>query len=229
MQIVHIANWCTWLAHTLCKVWHEIIKIVEHSLDFHLGSCKHFDEVENVSGISFFFDWYRILFWNFEICIISLFSFGWWYTLMKNKHLISLYLDLKKNGQHFADNIFKWIFLLKKLLSVFLSASVFLSVCLCLSVCACHTFFTMFPSWYHHEIFRSDYQWQKWCLCKSSGQRSKVKVTGTEVKTQISRFGTITLVWFHIWWWNDAQSLILFRSDALLIFKVICQISRSHG
>ena len=62
---------------------------------------------------------------------------------------------------------------------------------------------------------------------KVQGQRSKVKVT--EVKTQISRFGTITPVWFHIWWWNDAQSLILFRSGALLIFKVICQISRSHS
>ena len=40
----------------------------------------------------------------------------------------------------------------------------------------CHTFFTMFPSSYHHEIFRSYYQWQKWCPCKRS--RSKVKVTG---------------------------------------------------
>ena len=33
----------------------------------------------------------------------------------------------------------------------------------------------------HHEIFRSDYQWQKWYPCKGQGQRSKVKVT--EVKT----------------------------------------------
>ena len=29
----------------------------------------------------------------------------------------------------------------------------------CLSVC--HTFFIMFPSSYHHEIFSSYYQWQK--------------------------------------------------------------------
>ena len=42
----------------------------------------------------------------------------------------------------------------------------------CLSVR--HTFLTMFPSSYHHEIFRSYYQWQKWCPCKRS--RSKVKV-----------------------------------------------------
>ena len=62
-----------------------------------------------------------------------------------------------------------------------------------------HTFFTMFPSSYHHEIF-SYYQWQKWCPCKRS--RSKVKVT--EVITQLSRFRTVTPVWIHIWWWNDA-------------------------
>ena len=33
----------------------------------------------------------------------------------------------------------------------------------------------------------------------------------------------------HIWWWNVAQSLILLRRGALLFFKVIRQISRSHG
>ena len=83
--------------------------------------------------------------------------------------------------------------------------------------------FTMFPSSYHHEIFRSYYQWQKWCPCK----RSKVKVT--EVKTQLNRFRTVTPVWIHIWWWNDAHSLMLLRRGALLFFKVIRQISRSHG
>ena len=61
-----------------------------------------------------------------------------------------------------------------------------------------HTFFTMFPSWYHHEIFRIYYQWQKLRPCKRS--RSKVKVT--EVNTQLNRFGTVTQVWIHIWWWN---------------------------
>ena len=34
----------------------------------------------------------------------------------------------------------------------------------------------MFPSSYHHEIFRSDYQWQKWYPCKMS--RSGVKGQG---------------------------------------------------
>ena len=64
-----------------------------------------------------------------------------------------------------------------------------------------HTLFTMFGSSYHHEIFKNYYQWQKWCPCK----RSDVKVT--EVKTQFNRFQTVTPVWIHIWWWNDAQSL----------------------
>ena len=59
---------------------------------------------------------------------------------------------------------------------------------------------------------------------KSQGQRSKVKVT--EVKTQLSRFRTI---WIPIWWCYDTQSLMFLSRGALLIFKVISQISRSHG
>ena len=39
-----------------------------------------------------------------------------------------------------------------------------------------HTFLTMFSSSYNHEIFRSYYQWQKWCPCKRS--RSEVKGQG---------------------------------------------------
>ena len=35
------------------------------------------------------------------------------------------------------------------------------SVCLSVCLSVCHTFLTMFPSSYHHEIFRSYYQWQK--------------------------------------------------------------------
>ena len=62
---------------------------------------------------------------------------------------------------------------------------------------------------------------------KGLGQRSKVKVT--EIKTQLNCFWTVTPVWIHIWWWNDAHSLMLLRRDALLFFKVIRQISRSHG
>ena len=62
---------------------------------------------------------------------------------------------------------------------------------------------------------------------KVKGQTSKVKVT--EVKTQLDHFRTVTPVWIQIWWWNDAYSLIMLRRGALLFFKVIRQISRSHG
>ena len=62
---------------------------------------------------------------------------------------------------------------------------------------------------------------------KGQGQRSKVKVT--EVTTQLNRFRTVTPVWIHIWWWNNAYSLMLLRRGALSFFKVIRQISRSHG
>ena len=59
---------------------------------------------------------------------------------------------------------------------------------------------------------------------KVRGQRSR-----SQVNTQLSRFRTVTPVWIHIWWWNDAQSLMLLRRGALFFFKVIHQISRSHG
>ena len=62
---------------------------------------------------------------------------------------------------------------------------------------------------------------------KGQCQRSKVKVT--EVTTQLNRFRIVTPVWIHIWWWNDVYSLMLLRRGVLLFFKVICQISRSHG
>ena len=95
-----------------------------------------------------------------------------------------------------------------------------LSVCLSVRLSVCHTFLTMFPSSYHHEIFRSYYQWQKWRPCKRS--RSKVKVT--EVNTQLNRFRTVTPVWIHIWWWNDAYSLMMLRRGALLFLAVTKQL-----
>ena len=81
----------------------------------------------------------------------------------------------------------------------------------------------MFLSSYHPEIFRGYYHWQRWYPC--TRLRSKVKVT--EVMTPFSRFRTVTPVWIHMLWWNDAQSLMLLRRGALLFFKVIHQISRS--
>ena len=50
-----------------------------------------------------------------------------------------------------------------------------------------------------------------------------------KVKVKLNRFRTVTPVWSHIWWWNDTYSLMLLRRGALLFFKVIRQVSRSHG
>ena len=101
------------------------------------------------------------------------------------------------------------------------------SVCPSVRPSVCHTFLTMFPSSYHHEIFRSYYKWQKWRPCKRS--RSEVKGQGHRGHDPNFRFRTVTPVWIHIWWWNDTYSLMLLRRGALLFFKVIRQISRSHG
>ena len=51
---------------------------------------------------------------------------------------------------------------------------------------------------------------------RGQGQRLKVKVT--EVSTQLNHFRTVTLVWIHIWWWNDAYSLMMLRRGVLLFF-----------
>ena len=48
------------------------------------------------------------------------------------------------------------------------------------------------------------------------------------ILTQIGSFRTLTPVWIHQWLWNDAESLRQHRKGALLFFKVIRQISRSH-
>ena len=107
-----------------------------------------------------------------------------------------------------------------------MNGSVRLSVCL--SVCLSVT-----PFWlcYHHRIIMKFSgvitKDQGKVHAKGQGQRSKVKVT--EVTTQLNRFRTVTPVWIHIWWWNDAYSLIMLRRGALLFFKVIRKIWRSHG
>ena len=108
----------------------------------------------------------------------------------------------------------------------FICLSVCPSVCpsVCLSVtpfwlCSHHRIITKFSG-----VITTD---QGNVHAKGQGQRSKVKVT--EVTTQLSRFRTVTPVWIHIWWWNDTYSLMLLRRGALLFFKVIRQISRSHG
>ena len=104
------------------------------------------------------------------------------------------------------------------------------SVRLSVRLSVCHTFLTMFPSSHHPIIIKfsgvitSD---KSDLHAKGQGQRSKVKVT--VVTTQLNRFRTVTPVWIHIWWWDGAYSLIMLRRGALLFFKVIRQISRSHS
>ena len=87
------------------------------------------------------------------------------------------------------------------------------------SLCSCHHIIMKFSEVI--TIDRSDVH------AKGQGQRSKVKVT--EVMTPLRRFRTVTPVWIHTWQWNDAQSLMLLRRGALLFFKVIHQIAKSHG
>ena len=71
----------------------------------------------------------------------------------------------------------------------------------------------------------------KRCLIVFQGLMWNFKVTWdkkTTILTRIECFRTVTPVWNHRWLWNYAQSLKYQRSGALLIFKVIHQISRSH-
>ena len=127
-------------------------------------------------------------------------------------YLMGLFLAATKQ-------LYKWYFPSVRL-------SVRLSVCpsVCLPVtpfwlCSHHRIIMKFSG-----VITND---QSKVHAKGQGQRSKVKVT--EVTTQLNRFRTVTQVWIHIWWWNDGYSLMLLRRGALLFFKVICQISRSHG
>ena len=102
----------------------------------------------------------------------------------------------------------------------------FLSICpsVCLSVtpfwlCSHHRIITKFSGVITND--RSDIH------AKGQGQRSNGKVT--EVTTQLNRFRTVTPVCIHIWWWNHAYGSMILRRGTLLFFKVIRQISRSHG
>ena len=121
--------------------------------------------------------------------------------------------DSCKNQPFLAatKQLYKWYF-----------PSVRLSVCLSVTpfwLCSHHHIIMKFSG-----VITND---QSKVHAKGQGQRSKVKVT--EVTTILNRFRTVTPVWIHIWWWNDAYSLTLLRRGALLFFKVIHQIWRSHG
>ena len=70
------------------------------------------------------------------------------------------------------------------------------------------------------------------CPIVFQGHPSNFKVTGDKkspILTRIGRFRTVTPVWIQWWLWNDAHSLKQHRRGGVLFFKVIHQISRSHG
>ena len=133
---------------------------------------------------------------------------GWWwndaYSLIMIRRGALLFLAATKQ-------LYEWSF-----------PSVCLSVCLSVTpfwLCSHHRIIMKFSGVITND--KSDVH------AKGQGQRSKVKVT--EVNTQLNRFRTVTPVWIHIWWWNDAYILMMLRRGALLFLKVIRQISRSHG
>ena len=104
--------------------------------------------------------------------------------------------------------------------------SYFLSVCpsvrlsihlsICPSVHLSHLFHyvpIIVSSWNFQGVITND---ESKVHAKGQGQRLKVKVT--KVKTQLNLFWTVTKVWIHIWWWNDAQSLCC-QKRCLIVFQ----------
>ena len=89
----------------------------------------------------------------------------------------------------------------------------------CLSVTLFHYVLIIVSSWNFQVLLPMR------AVMSMQNTRSEVKVESHN--GQFTRFRTITLVWIHIWWWNDAQSLMLLRRGALLFFKFIPQIAQS--
>ena len=127
-----------------------------------------------------------------------------------NEHQMT-YALLRTNNQQIAINQQMFFLATTKQLYKWFSPSVCPSVRLSVT-----------PFWLcsHHRIVMK--------FSGGQGQRSRSKVKVTEVITQLSRFRTVTPVFIHQWLWNDAESLKQHRRGALLFFKVIRQIWRSH-
>ena len=85
------------------------------------------------------------------------------------------------------------------LCQLFLDATKQLYEWSCPSVCLSvhHTFLTMFLSLYHHEIFMSNYHWQKWCPGTSS--RSEVKGQGHRGQNNFCSNLGISVLWLSIY------------------------------
>ena len=116
----------------------------------------------------------------------------------------------------YSDSILSILAATKQLYEMVQSAR--LSVCLS-SQSIRHTFFTMFLSSHHHAVFRSYYHWQKWCPCKSHGQRPKIisTVYGPWLQFEIA-YGYEMM---HKAWRSIEEVPYCF-------FEVIHQISRSY-
>ena len=94
-------------------------------------------------------------------------------------------------------------------------------------------FRTATPVWIHQWLQNYVQSLQQHRIGAYCFSRPSVKFQGhtgqkTSILTQIGRYRTVTLVWIHWWLRNDAQSLKQHTRGALLFFKIIRQISRSH-
>ena len=91
-------------------------------------------------------------------------------------------------------------------------------------------FRTITPVWIHV------WQWNcaqslmsHYCFSRSSVKFQGHTAKKSSIWTQIGSFRNVTAAWIQQWLWNDTQSLKQYRTGALLFFKVIRQICRSHG
>ena len=174
--IVYYAN-CTcsgvldWHIHC-ARVWYEIIKICWAQPWLSFGIVQALRWIWEC--IRYFFWLIQNFVWNLVICTISLFNFGWWYTLMKNKYEISLYLGLKKMTNILQITFSNGFSLKKYCLSFCLSLC--LSVCLCLS----HLF-------HYVPIMVSSWNFQEWLPMTEVMSMKKFKVRGQKSRLQRSR------------------------------------------
>ena len=93
-------------------------------------------------------------------------------------------------------------------------------------------FRTVTPSWIHIWLCTNIEVAEKRCPIVFQSHLSNLMDTGDKkspILTRIGRFRTVTYVWINWWLWHDAQSLKQHRRGLLLFFKVIREISRSHG
>ena len=85
-----------------------------------------------------------------------------------------------------------------------------------LSVCSSHLF-------HYFPIIVSSWNFQELLPMTNVRSMHKNKVRGqrsrSQVETQLNRFRTVTSVGIHMWWSNDAQSLMLLRRGALLFSR----------